>query len=72
LVEYVPKATFERLYKRSKRQTEYHIEGYFPEREIFPNGIPLALEEIFPSQKFPSITANNISHEYLFASVNAE
>ena len=33
----------------------YRIEGYFPEVQIFPNGEPLALAEIFPIQKFPNL-----------------
>ena len=33
----------------------YRIEGYFPEVQIFLNGEPLALAEIFPIQKFPNL-----------------
>ena len=36
-----------------KARKNYHIEGYFPKVQIFPNGEPLALAEIFPIQKFP-------------------
>ena len=35
-----------------KKSFNYRIEGYFPEVQIFPNGEPLALAEIFPIQKF--------------------
>ena len=34
----------------------YCITGYFPQVQIFPNGEPLALAEIFPIQKFISPT----------------
>ena len=43
----------------------YHITGYFSQVQIFPNGEPLVLAEIFLIQKFMSLLLK-ISHEQHF------